>query len=90
MKRKITTLLAGLLSVAVFAPVAARACDGACAGGNNTNMRHHLTSTRTQPGAGAGLNNGVNLSLDQSKQTHNQNHGRNWTPNHKKQKNISG
>jgi hypothetical protein len=75
MKRKIITLLAGLLSTALFMPSAARACDGACGGGNNTNTRHHGMANALHTGTGDGLNNGVNLSLDQSQQNHNQFHG---------------
>jgi len=74
MKRKMIALLSGVLPVALLTPVAAFACDGACGGGNNTSTwqhHHHEANQGQQPGAGEGLNNGINLSLDQSQQKHN-------------------
>jgi len=81
------TLLAGALSAVLFTPAAAFACDGACSGGNNTTWaghHHHLANQGQQPGTGEGLNNGVNLSLDQSQQNHNQIHNKNWSADHKR------
>lgn len=83
MKRQITTLLAGLLAATAFIPLTtARACDGACGGGNNINGHRHL-KTSAQVGAGEGLNNGVNLSLDQNQQNRGQYHGIKWAGAHK-------
>ena len=88
MSSKIPMLLAAL-AAALFIPSTMRACDGACGGGNNTNTaaawhRHHNQNQGPQAGAGEGLNNGVNLSLDQSQQGHNnQFHNKNWAKDHK-------
>ncbi len=85
MRSKIPMLLAAV-SVALFIPSTMRACDG---GGNNSNSagawhRHHKENQGPQAGAGEGLNNGVNLSLDQSQQGHNQfRKNKDWE-NHKK------
>lgn len=81
MKRIITVLLAGL-SMALVIPSSLRACDGNTANGTG---RHHLIGRPgKQAGAGQGLNNGVNLSLDQSQQEHNQLRAKKWRAEHKK------
>jgi hypothetical protein len=79
MKRSIIIALAAVLSAIAFIPSAASACDGSCSGGANTSgtWRHHGAANQAvQPGAGEGLNNGINLSLDQNQQNHNSGNGK--------------